>query len=410
MKRSLLLTIAILVSISLTACSQATFLRSGQEPGPASDRVPQGMVHAPLAKSLILFIGDGMGPEIVSLAKIYADKTMETGPNLVALSNTGTMGMATTYSANKLVTDSAAGGTALATGTKTNNGMVGVSPDGTDLGNLLEWAAHAGKSVGVITTTSVTDATPACFLTHIAARAREFDIAAQIAESRATVIMGGGLAFFAPPDRGKRTDGVDLVAAARDRGFDVVFDKEGLAAAGGKRLLGLFAAEDLPYQADRIAYETPSLPEMFERALRMLTTDPDGFVLVVEGGEIDHGEHENSLARAMAEFFEFDATIGEAMDYQRSDTTLTIVVTADHDTGAPAITVTKSGYPPTEGAADLLAPDYEYLKWISRDHTGTMVPVVARGPGEEMFTGIRDNTEINQGMVEILGLARGAGR
>ena len=123
MKQRRLSLLAILVAISLTACSQATFIRP-------ADSTPAAAEQQVAARSLILFIGDGMGPEMLSLAKIYSDKVLGTSLNLATLSATGTMGMVTTYSANRLVTDSAAGATAIATGVKTNNGMVGQSPEG----------------------------------------------------------------------------------------------------------------------------------------------------------------------------------------------------------------------------------------------------------------------------------------
>jgi len=402
MKQRRLSLLAILIAISLTACSQATFIRP-------ADSTPAAAEQQVAARSLILFIGDGMGPEMLSLAKIYSDKVLGTSLNLATLSATGTMGMVTTYSANRLVTDSAAGATAIATGVKTNNGMVGQSPEGEVLVSLLELASGAGKSVGVVTTTSVTDATPASFLTHIAARGKEIDIAVQMVGSDAVVVMGGGRAFFTA-DGGKRTDGRDLIAEARVKGFDVAFDREGLAAAGGRRLLGLFADEDIPFEGERVAYETPSLAEMFLKALRMLADDPDGFVLVVEGGRIDHAEHENNLAEAMGELLAFDEAIGEAMQYQRSDSALIIVVTADHDTGAPALTATDRGYPPVESAGSLLDKDYGFLAWLSRNHAGTMVPVIARGPGDDIFAGLRDNTDTNRSMISILGLETAGAR
>lgn len=354
-------------------------------------------------------IGDGMGPEILSLGQVYSEKALAKHLNISALSTSGVMGMATTYSANRLVTDSAAGATALATGVKTNNGVVGQTPDGKTLVNLLEMAVQSGKSVGVITTTNVTDATPAAFLAHSSARSAEFDIAVQIMEGSATVVMGGGKAYFMA-DGGKRPDGRDLTVEAKQKGFDVVFDKDGLASASGRRLLGLFADEDIPFGAQRTAYETPTLSEMLRKALQMLTADPDGFVLIIEGGRIDHAEHERNLAEAMGEFLEFDGAVGEAMHYQESDSALTLVVAADHDTGAPALTSTEKGYPPVDRITELLQPGFPYLVWVSGNHAGTMVPVVARGPGQELFGGVRDNTDINRGMLAILGLGSQPGR
>jgi alkaline phosphatase len=260
--------------------------------------------------------------------------------------------------------------------------------------------------VGVVTTTSVTDATPAAFLAHSPARGNEFDIAAQIATSDAVVVMGGGKAFFLPGDGGgKRADGRNLVEEAQTEGFGVAFDKDGLEAREGSRLLGLFAPDDIPFVKSQVAYETPSLAAMFTEALRMVSGDPDGFVLVVEGGRIDHAEHDNDIGAALGELFAFDSTVARAMEYQASDSALTIVVTADHSTGGPGITAAGyAGYPQISDAANLRDGQPGFVRWLSEDHVGTMVPVFARGPGEHLFSGIKDNTDINRAVVLILGL------
>lgn len=403
MRRLVLLILAMMMLVYSAACSQALLPGYGGGFGDPGSSGARGAV--PQAKSLILFIGDGMGPGILSIAQVYSRTTLEKELNMARLANSGRAGFVTTYSANKLVTDSAAGATALATGTKTNNGMVGTAPDGSRLVNLFEKAVLEGKSVGVVTKTSVTDATPAAFLAHSAARSDEFGIAAQIVEGDAVVVMGGGKNFFLPPDGGKRSDGRNLVEEAQAQGFDVVFDREGLEARTGARLLGLFGTDDVPFEKDRTGYETPSMAEMLTEALRMLTGDPDGFVLVVEGGRIDHGEHDNDLGEALGELLAFDSAVGNAMEYQASDSTLTIIVTADHDTGSPAVTAAGyAGYPQVSEAAGLGEGNSSFVRWVSEDHTGTMVPILARGPGEGLFSGIKDNTDINHAIISILGL------
>ena len=385
------------------------FSVAGSQPEYRSGPRMPHMPTAAAAKSLILFIGDGMGPEMLTIATLYSEKVGRADLNLVALANLGRSGLVTTYSNNRLVTDSAAGATAVATGAKTNNGMIGVAPDKTRLENLLEKAVKRGKSVGVITTTSVTDATPAAFLAHAGSRTEEAGIAGQIVASSATVVMGGGKRYFVSAEPGEAGAAesaarpVDLIKEARDKGFDVVFDKEGLRAREGDRLLGLFADDDMPFEGERVEYETPSLSEMFDVALRMLTGDPDGFVLVVEGGRIDHAEHDSMLGAALDEVFALDIAVGHALEYQQSDSTLTIVVTADHDTGGPAFTSTKKGYPPVDDM-EALVREGDFTRWLSGNHTSTMVPMFAHGPGEVLFSGIRDNTYINSAIVAVLGL------
>jgi alkaline phosphatase len=151
------------------------------------------------ARSLILFIGDGMGVQIMSIAALYAKTEMAAELNMIKLANQGATGLVSTHSADRLVTDSAASGTAIATGVMTNNGVVGMAPDGGVLQNLFEVALWEGKAVGVVTTTSVTDATPACFMAHVPYRGEHEEIAGQIVEGSVDVVMGGGRMYFQPP-------------------------------------------------------------------------------------------------------------------------------------------------------------------------------------------------------------------
>ncbi len=357
-----------------------------------------------VARGVVLFIGDGMGPGIISIAKIYSEVSTDMTLNVVRLANDGYVGLMTSHSADRLVTDSAASGTAMATGHKTSNGMVGMLPDGTVLKNIFEEAYAAGKSVGVVTTTSVTDATPASFLAHSRSRTNHEEIALQIIEGNATVVLGGGLRYFLPPERGARSDGRDLTEEATKRGFDVVFTRQGLIASKGTRLLGLFASGVMPYERARNTKKTPSLSEMVAKALDLLSKDEDGFVLVVEGGRIDHAEHENNIADALGDFFAFDAAVGLVMEYASENPGIAIIVTADHDCGGPAITATPRGYPTYKEIDSLVGSMCPFVKWVSDSHTGTMVPVFAIGPGAKHFKGVLDNTDIHDRMLEILGL------
>lgn len=367
----------------------------GDESGGSSDAPSQ---------SVILFVGDGMGPEIVSIAKIYSEEFLGAGLNMVELANMGTAGYMTTHSLDRLVTDSAASGTAMATGYKTNNGVIGMSSGGEILKNLFEDALESGRSVGAVTTTSVTDATPASFLAHAASRSHHFDIAEQIVEGDAAVVMGGGFRFFLPPEQGKRWDGKDLTEVARDRGFDVAFTRADLMASDADRVLGLFASDVMPYERTRDAERIPSLADMTAKALEILAEDPDGFLLVVEGGRIDHAEHEQRIGDALADLLAFDAAIGWAMEYQTGHESLTIVICADHDCGGPAITRDDHGYPAHDDIEDVAANACEFVRWASGHHTGTMVPVFAGGPGAERFSGIQDNTELHDRLAGLLGL------
>jgi alkaline phosphatase len=216
--------------------------------------------------------------------------------------------------------------------------------------------------------------------------------------------MGGGWWFFMPPDKGKREDGVDLAEEARANGFNVVLDRQELMAADGERLLGLFAGEVLPFERVRNKDKVPSLAEMTVKALEVLGDDPEGFILVVEGGRIDHAEHENSVSDAVMDFLAFDDAVGEGMSYRSTDSTVTLVVSADHDCGGPAVTASGYGYPSHNQVDKIADEGCRFIRWVSGDHTGTMVPVFASGPGSGRFSGIQSNTELHDGLAAILGL------
>jgi len=359
------------------------------------------------ARGVILLIGDGMGPGILSIGKMYSDMELDAVLSMEHLANRGATGYMSTYSADKLVTDSAASGTALACGEKTDNGKVGVLPDTTSVVNIFDIALLRGVAVGAVTTTAVTHATPACFLAHHRYRTYQWDIAAQIAETDAAVVLGGGSKYFLPPERGGgRRDG-DLTTVAEGRGFEVVYDRDAMLASDADRLMGLFAPENIPFELDRDMDSVPSLTEMTAKAIEILSRDEDGFVLMVEGGRIDHAEHENNIAHALADFLAFDAAVGYVMEYQEENPNVTVIVTADHDCGGPAITAMKggySGYPDIDQYHTLDDESSPVVRWVSGDHTANLVPVFAIGPGEERFSGIIDNTDIFFSMMEILGL------
>jgi alkaline phosphatase len=223
-------------------------------------------------------------------------------------------------------------------------------------------------------------------------------------EGDATVVMGGGYRYFLPPDRGRRHDGRDLAEEARRQGFELAFDSEDLEGFSGERILGLFAPDHMPYERARRENQVPSLSDMTEKAVDVLGRDPDGFLLVVEGGRIDHAEHDKNISDAIGDFFAFDAAIGYAMEYQKEDSLLTIVITADHDCGGPAITVAGDRYPSYDELDSLVGESCPFVRWVSGSHTATMVPVFARGPGADGFAGVQDNTDLHDDIAAALGL------
>jgi alkaline phosphatase len=318
------------------------------------------------ADSAILLIGDGMGPLQIHLAR------KASGGEPLAMERTPFSGTLTTHSADSDVTDSAAAGTALATGRKTNNGMVGVAPDGRHLETILERARAAGRSTGIITTDALHGATPASFAAHVESRGEREKIAAQIAASGVDVMLGFWKGWFLPKSAGgEREDGRDLVAEMRGAGYEVVFTGDELRQAKGNRIVGLFEDDTGP---------TPA--EMVSAALARLGKNPKGFFLVVEEARIDWECHDHKLEAAIERVGLLDAAVVTALDFARDDGSTLVVVTADHETGG-------------------LTPEG---KFTTGGHTDTPVRVLAFGPRAQRFTGQIDNTDVPRRIAEVVGL------
>lgn len=288
-------------------------------------------------RNVILMIGDGMGPQQLGLLEAYAYSVPSSpfagrGTSFARLAERGTIGLSLHSPADGLVTDSACSATQLALGEPSRNGLIGVDADGHVQPNLRERAAERGLATGIVSDTRITHATPASFLAHAASRRDENGIAAQIVASDVDVALSGGKRFFVA-EGGRREDGRDLIAEATAAGFDVVDDAEGLAAAG-PRVLGLFGDGAVPDALS--AQEKPDMPSlaaMTEAALTRLDADPDGFFLMVEGGQIDWAAHSNDAGWMLAELVRFEAAVAVVVAYAESHPDTLLVVTADHETG-----------------------------------------------------------------------------
>jgi len=388
----------------------------------------------PEADSTILFIGDGMGPSQVELAAgaLGQPLTMQRFPY---------SGTVTTCNVSGEITDSAAAGTALATGVKTNNGMLGLSPDGRKLETILERAMKRGKSVGVITNDAIWGATPSSFLAHVGSRGERAQIARQVAKSRARVMMGYWKDELLPKSAGgKREDNRDLIAWLKTVGYGVVYTREELLQSKSLNLVGLF--EDGP--------AAPDLATSVAEALERLGTNRRGFLLVVEQARVDWEPGDPSAVAR--DVLELDQAVSVAQQYALHRGRTLVVVTADHETGGLVITdpgrlhllacVTESSegiarhllldrsnvaqvMSQCAGITDLTPQEADLirqakdpaepigaiisactgLQWTSGgDHTATPVRVYATGPGAARFTGELDNTQIPQKIAVALGI------
>lgn len=403
-------------------------------------------------KNVIYMIGDGMGINHVLLTS-YLE-----GRELYMLQAPYT-GFVLTFSANSNVPDSAAAGTALACGYKTNNGMIGMLPDGKVVTNIAEIAAQYGIKTGIVATCRITHATPAAFYGHVSSRRDENTLAEQLVDSYLTVAFGGGWRHFVPTG-GKRKDGKDLIAIAKANGFDYITTKTELLNYDGDRVLGLFSYSHLKAASERTG-EEPMLPEMVEKALEILSKDDSPFFLMVEGSQIDWEAHGNDVYGLWKEIVEFDNAVKVALDFAKEHPNTLIVITADHETGGLGLSTggytmnlekIRKDYTKTAdwivsnfGDSDeelkeavktyfnveLTDEDLAYyheekaksfngagnaigrilsnkaqIGWTTHDHTGGAVPIFAFGPGAELFSGVHDNTEIPNLIAYLLGIGK----
>ncbi len=272
------------------------------------------------ARNVILLIGDGMGGSQIALGRYYNLLVNGQDLRMTEVMNRGSTGYLATHSEGSLVTDSAAAATAMATGYKTKNGMVSVTPDGVHRTTILEIAKAKGKKAGLVTTARVTHATPAAFASHTTSRHDEDLIAEQMIELGVDVILGGGRRHFVPDKQkgGSREDGRDLLSEAEKKGYGVVKNRQGLVSSELKRmdkLLGLFSGDHMSYELKRSKDREPSLREMAAAAIAVLENGDRGFFLMVEGGRIDHAGHDNHDDNAAAQLLAFDEAVGLAFDY-----------------------------------------------------------------------------------------------
>ncbi|MDP2892713.1 MAG: alkaline phosphatase [Bacillota bacterium] len=279
-------------------------------------------------ENVILLIGDGMGYPQITLSRVF------NGNKPLAMDTFEEMGSVATYpedDAYKWITDSAAAGTAIATGKKTFNGAISVDNDSSRLETILELAKKSGRATGLVTTATITNATPAVFAAHVPDRGNEDAIAVDMLKTQPDVMLGGGFAYFAPEEKGgSRADGRDLIAEAEAAGYTYVNNKDQMDQADGK-ILGLFSPGYMPYEIDRTSL-LPALDEMTAKAIDVLSGNPKGFFMMVEGGRIDHAAHAHDAGTLVREVLAFDEAVKIAFDFAREDGNTLVIVTADHET------------------------------------------------------------------------------
>lgn len=355
---------AAVIILAVVAQHQKQALRRPKDGGWGDDGKPTGK------RNLIFMVSDGMGPTSLSLTRSYRQYAGGLPIDDVLVLDKHIIGTSRTRSTSSLVTDSAAGATAFSCGFKSYNGAISVLPDHTPCGTVLEAAKKAGYMTGLVVTTRLTDATPACFAAHANRREYEDLIAEQMVGHYplgrvVDVMIGGGRCHFLPnTTKGScRADDRDIVAMAKDNGFHYISSREefdSLNAKGGVKLplLGLLADTDIPYEIDRAHVQDvyPSEAEMAELALNALsvaTKDSDkGFFIMIEGSRIDHAGHGNDPAAQVHEVLAHDKAFATVLDFlDKDDTPGVLVSTSDHETGGLA-------------TARQLTKDYPHYYWF----------------------------------------------
>lgn len=321
-------------------------------------------------KNVIIMIGDGMGLEQVSCAWVLNKGKLN-------FDNFPYVGLSRTYCTNEIITDSGAGGTALAIGQKTAYSCVGVAADSTDVPSVLVKAHELGKKTGIAVTCHFADATPCDFACHNEYRYNQEDLIADYVECGVDYLSGGGLDWFTV----KRTDGRDITKEMAAAGYTVALTEDELMAAD-LPVIGILAPDNLP-----VAMERGDLyRHTVTRGLDILSRESGdkGFVMMLEGSCIDDWLHGNDIGKAMEELLDFDRTIGDVLEWAAKDGHTLVVVTADHNTGA--LTLQDGNL--EEGRIG--------VAFGNESHNGIAVPVYAWGPGSDKFTGIRENAEWGQ--------------
>lgn len=317
-------------------------------------------------QNVIFLIGDGMG-----LTQITAGSIAKKTP--LVLEKFRQIGLVKTYS-TKLITDSAAGATAMATGSKTYNGAISMNIHQEKLKTIVEYAEEADWLTGIVTTATVTHATPACFYGHQPTRSRvNQKLAAEFMTKNIEVLMGGGWNYFKDG-----LDGRDLIAEAQEKGYFVTDNINQVGDYRPEKMICLISAKLPPKLEERGNF----LPLAAKKAIDILSYPKSNFFLMIEGAQIDWGGHQNESDYIVEEMLDFDKTVQEAFDFAEKDGNTLVIVTADHETGGYSINGGSQKDGKVEG------------KFTSDYHTATMVPIFAYGPGAESFAGIMDNTEI----------------
>lgn len=391
MKKKVSVAIALLAVLAVTSCNSAK--------------------DDPQVKNVIYLIGDGMGFGAVTSLLLAED-------SVTGFEQAPVIGLNETCSANNYVTDSPAGGTALAAGVRTKNGYCGLDPEGNRLTTILHKAQAMGKKTGIVVNTTLTEATPAAFYAGVTSRRMTYEIAEQFTVSGVDVAIGSGLDHFI-----SRPDSLDLTATLIDNGYDVYLNWSAVLNTPSDKFIGILPMADVHRQesgrkeagaaaghevclaarlasasedagASDLSEPTVYLQKASAKALDVLSRNSDnGYFLMIESALIDGYGHNNDSEGMIAEMKEFDALLRQLVAYVDQHPETLLVVTADHETGGTWLNYT--GY--EVGGSSPVAMSYS-----TRGHSGVVVPIFAYGEGAEAFAGVMKNTDIPKKIEQLM--------
>lgn len=331
-------------------------------------------------RNVILMIGDGMG-----LAQVAA-WMIENRYEPVAFDRAQYTALCKTYSANNRVTDSGAAATAMATGVKTWNSRIGVTPAGEHVENLTELAKAKGLATGIIVTSHLADATPAAFTAHTDDRHNAPAIIRGILRLKPDIIAGGGRSYFERQD-----DGSCPLEELQKAGYRYAATPEEFYAIDRTPLIGLFAEKYMPEAAKR---DSAYLARATAHTLELLGKHSAGFFAMIEGSQIDGACHGNNTSRMIDEMRDFDQAVNVAFDFADAHPGTLVLVVADHETGGLTIISNDRDFTASESGIQ-----YNYS---TTSHSGTPVILYAYGTGAANFSGVLENTEIFQRVKALL--------
>ncbi|MCX8524300.1 alkaline phosphatase [Chryseobacterium formosus] len=333
--------------------------------------------------NVIFMIGDGMGVSQVTSAFYFGNSE----PNFAKFK---VVGLSETSSTSNLITDSAAGATALSTGKKTYKRAIGVDKDSIAIPTILEQLQKNDYQTGLVSLTSITHATPASYYAHVKDRDLHEDIALEFLKSNVDFAAGGGLKFF-----NKRKDGKNLLEQLnKNYRIDTISLSKPISR---KKNLYLLAQDELP---NKVQGRGDFLPEATQTALDYFSKDKKPFFLMVEGSFIDWGGHAKDAEMMTKEVLDFDKTIGVVIDFIKKNPNTLLVVTADHETGGASIG--KYSEKDVATGKEKEIGNKVQVNFIDNQHSAALVPVFAMGKGQELFSGVYPNNAIYHKLVEAL--------